>query len=285
MKEFEGKVAVVTGAASGIGLAMARRFAQAGASVVMADVEREALTIAASEIETITSSVLSVQTNVSSASEIESLANQTLERFGAVHILCNNAGVSGQETKIWEATANDWDWIVGVNQMSVAHGIRVFVPIMLEQGTEAHVVNTSSVLGIASPGRPAIYGTTKHAVTLMSEALHHQLQEINSKIKVSVLCPGMINTRITDGERNRPSDLQNPLSDQERSTQQKQRSESLARFNESGMPPEEVAEMVFEAIQAEKFYILTHPSIKESVEERMQDILQERVPVQKPLSL
>ena len=149
MKEFEGKVAVVTGAASGIGLAMARRFAQAGASVVMADVEREALTIAASEIETITSSVLSVQTNVSSASEIESLANQTLERFGAVHILCNNAGVSGQETKIWEATANDWDWIVGVNQMSVAHGIRVFVPIMLEQGTEAHVVNTSSVLGIA----------------------------------------------------------------------------------------------------------------------------------------
>ena len=285
MQDFEGKVAVVTGAASGMGRAFAARFAEAGCNVVMADIEREALTIAASELEERGSNVLAVQTDTSNAEAVDDLADQAFERFGAVHILCNNAGVSGQETKVWEATAADWDWIVGVNLMGVAHGIRAFVPRMIEQESEGHIVNTSSVLGIASGGGPAIYGATKHAVTRISEGLHHQLREVDSKLGVSVLCPGMIATLITSAERNRPTRWQNELAADEADTRRQQAEESTARFLAEGMPPEEVAEMVFEAIREQRFYILTHPAIKENVRIRMEDILEERTPEAAPLSL
>ncbi len=285
MQEFEGKVAVVTGAASGIGRALAMRFAEAGCSVVLADIELEALSIAAAEVEALGASVLAVPTDTSTAEALDALADRAFERFGAVHILCNNAGVSGQETKVWEATAADWEWIVGVNLFGVAHGIRAFVPRMIEQDAEGHIVNTSSVLGIASGGGPAIYGATKHAVARISEGLHHQLREIDSKLRVSVLCPGMIATQITSADRNRPARWQNEEPSEQAEARRQQSLESTRRFLADGMPPEEVAEMVFEAIRDERFYILTHPAIKTNVRMRMEDILEERTPEAAPLSL
>jgi NAD(P)-dependent dehydrogenase (short-subunit alcohol dehydrogenase family) len=275
MKEFKDKVAVITGAASGIGRALADRSAQEGMKVVLADVEEEALTKAEASIKATGATVLAFRTDVSQATEIEALAQKTLNAFGSVHLLCNNAGVAGKPVSVWENTMADWEWVMSVNLWSVIHGLRVFVPIMLAQDSECHVVNTASMAGLISHPGLAPYKVTKHGVVTLSETLHHELTELGAKVKVSVLCPGIVKTRIMESERNRPRHL---LATEPSSLASGSGWEILRQLVQAGMPPAQVAEAVFKAIREERFYILTHPEDKEAVRTRMEDILQERNP-------
>jgi NAD(P)-dependent dehydrogenase (short-subunit alcohol dehydrogenase family) len=279
MQEFQGKVAVVTGAASGIGRALAERFAAEGMKVVLADVETEALAEVEAELRGRDAAVLAVPTDVAQGAQVEELARRTLDAFSAVHILCNNAGVAGGGGPIWEATEADWRWVLGVNLWGVIHGIRVFVPIMLAQEDEGHIVNTASVLGLTSGPGGGPYGVSKHAVVRITEGLHHDLMVRGAKLRASVLCPGMIATRITLSHRNRPPELQNPMDEETARRFAEQRRQAHARFTQFGMPPARVADIVIDAIRAEKFYILTHPNVKEGVRTRLEDILEERNPV------
>lgn len=274
MREFKDKVAVITGAASGIGRAMADRCVQEGMKVVLADVELEPLAKTEASMKASGATVLAVRTDVSQARDVEALAQETLEAFGAVHLLCNNAGV-GTSAAIWEITIADWEWVIGVNLWGVIHGVRVFVPIMLEQDTECHIVNTASIFGLISGPGSGAYKVTKHAVVTLSETLHHELAERGARVKVSVLCPGAVSTRIMESARNRPGHFPTtqPLHPASAA-----RLEALRQLVAAGMPPGQVADAVFEAIRKDQFYILTHPEGKESVRTRMEDILQGRSP-------
>jgi NAD(P)-dependent dehydrogenase (short-subunit alcohol dehydrogenase family) len=274
MKELKDKVAVITGAASGIGRALAERCLQEGMKAVLADVEVEALTKTAASLKASGATVLAVRTDVSQAREVEALAHKTLEAFGAVHLLCNNAGVA-TEAALWESTLAEWEWVMGVNLWSVIHGVRVFVPLMLAQDTECHIVNTASLAGLISGPGIGAYKVTKHGVVTLSETLYHELAERGAKVKVSVLCPGIVNTRIMESARNRPGHLpatepQGPASEA--------RWEALRQLVPAGMPPARVADAVFAALRRDQFYIFTHPEGKEAVRRRMEDILEERNP-------
>ena len=205
MRELRDKVAVVTGAASGIGRAMVDRFAAEGMRVVLADVEAPALEQAAEEVAARGARVLAVPTDVSNAEAVEILAARTLETFGAVHLLCNNAGVVSA-APFWELPLADWAWVLGVNLWGVIHGCRTFVPRMLAQAGEAHVVNTASMAGLVSSPFNAIYNVAKHGVVTLSETLYFDLLLREAPIGVSVLCPGFVATRIIDADRNRPAD-------------------------------------------------------------------------------
>jgi NAD(P)-dependent dehydrogenase (short-subunit alcohol dehydrogenase family) len=276
MRDFAGRVAVVTGAASGIGLGLATRFAQEGMRVVLADVEGPALDKACDGLRTRGFDVLGVPTDVSQAESVEELAQRTLAHVGGVHILCNNAGVGGGFTKVWEATLKDWEWVLGVNLWGVIHGIRTFVPIMLSQGTEGHIVNTASIAGLV-PGTRA-YGVTKHGVVALSEALYNNLAQTSSKIGVSVLRPGLINTRIMYAFRNRPARLLNTAGVQatERELARAERIGNMA--SELGVAPDVVARIVVDAIRSDQFYVLTHNHFDETIRTRAEDILQRRMP-------
>jgi len=274
MKDFKDKVAVITGAASGIGRALADRCVQEGMKAVLADVEAEPLATAEASLKASGATVLAVQTDVSQVRDVEALAQKTMEAFGAVHVLCNNAGV-GTEAAVWESTLAEWEWIVGVNLWGVVHGVRVFVPLMLAQDAECHIVNTASTAGLISGPGLGAYKVTKHGVVTLSETLHHELAERGAKVKVSVLCPGIVNTRIMESARNRPGDL-SPTGP--RGPASEERWEALRRLVPAGMPAAQVADAVFEALRKDRFYILTHPEGKEAVRTRMEDILQERNP-------
>jgi NAD(P)-dependent dehydrogenase (short-subunit alcohol dehydrogenase family) len=211
-------------------------------------------------------------TDVSKAEDIESLAKKTVDSFGAVHLLFNNAGVCvSARTSISESTLADWEWLIGVNLWGVIHGLRVFVPIMLRQGTAGHIVNTSSIAGLMSTPGMGMYHVTKHGIVTLSETLYHELKSIESRIGVSVLCPGHVRTQILKAERNRPIELRNPSKD-------KNDDKQYQKIIQEGMPPEEVAENVFDAIQENRFYIFTHPDFKKAMRLRMEDILEERNP-------
>jgi len=277
MKELRDRVAVVTGAASGIGRAMARRFAREGMRVVLADVEEAALVRTETELRREGATTLAVPTDVSRAADVEALARRTVEAFGAVHVLCNNAGVVAGGL-FWERSVADWEWVLGVNLWGVIHGCRVFVPIMLGQDADAHIVNTASMAGLVSGPFNAIYNVAKHGVVTLSESLHHELTLLGARIRVSVLCPGWVSTQIFDAERNRPAHLRvtepaRPPTDQEHMLEEMAR-QMLA----SGLDPERVAELVVAAIREERFYVLTHPEWKALVRTRMEDILGDRVP-------
>ncbi len=275
MQEFRDRVAVVTGAASGIGRALAERFAAAGMKVVLADVEQGALAAAERALASSGARVLAVPTDVSKASDVEALAQRTLEAFGAVHVVCNNAGVSVGGLA-WEVTLADWEWILGVNLWGVIHGIRTFVPILLRQGEEGHVVNTASMAGLVSGPGLAPYNVTKHAVVTLSEALHHELAVASGgKVKVSVLCPGWVNTRILDADRNRPASLGAATPVRPELTAVR---EQVRQLLQSGLAPAAVAEHVFAAVRDGRFYILTHPQWKPAIRTRLEDILEERPP-------
>ena len=275
MKEFADRVAVVTGAASGIGRALAERFAAAEMKVVLADVEAEALRAAEQDLKAQGADVLGVVTDVSKADQVENLAQRSLDAFGGVHIVCNNAGV-GAGGVTWSHPLKDWEWVIGVNLWGVIHGVRTFVPIMMEQGSEGHIVNTASMAGLVSGPFMSIYDVTKHGVVTLSESLHYELMMQAAQVKVSVLCPGFVRTNILDSERNRPAELQTP--EQEGDEAGQAMSQTFRQFVEQGMPPAELAEKVFAAIQDEKFYILPHPELLETVRSRMEDILAQRNP-------
>lgn len=274
MREFKDKVAVITGAASGIGHGLAERCVQEGMKVVLADIEEPALLQTEKELQSTGAKVLAVRTDVSKASDVEALAQKTLDTFGATHLLFNNAGIGAGST-IWESTLADWEWIIGVNLWGVIHGLRTFVPIMLAQDTECHIVNTASIAGLTTG--LSLYHVTKHAVVALSEQLYHSLARLNAKVKASVLCPGFVKTRIMDYERNRPVELQNettrPLTPEEEALVQ-----YMLQAIQAGMSPQQVADYVFQAIREERFYIFTHPEYIAAVQKRMDDIIQARNP-------
>jgi NAD(P)-dependent dehydrogenase (short-subunit alcohol dehydrogenase family) len=277
MKEFTDKVAVVTGAASGIGRALAERFAAERMKVVVADLEEEALAKAEGEMRAKGAEVLAVPADVSRAGDVDALAQRAFDAFGAVHVLCNNAGV-GVGGVSWQQTEKDWEWIMGVNLWGVIHGIRAFVPAMLGQDTEGHIVNTASGAGLHTRPWLAMYCATKHAVVALSESLHHELALSGAKLKVSVLCPAVVNTRIGDSERNRPAELRNAGAEGAKSPQMEVMEKAFRQLLATGLPPEQVAEAVLQAIRDESFYIITHPETKDRLRARMADILEGRNP-------
>jgi NAD(P)-dependent dehydrogenase (short-subunit alcohol dehydrogenase family) len=270
MKAFTNRVAVVTGAASGIGRAMSRRFLEAGMKVVLADIDEEQLKSTLQSLEDFGTNRLGVPTDVSQAKQVEALARKTIETFGAVHVLCNNAGVGYGGRSIWETPLEGWQWILNVNLMGVVHGIHSFMPIMLDQNTEAHVVNTASVAGLIRNTFSIPYGVSKHAVVSLSESMHLELLSRNSKIKVSVLCPGPVSTDIfNSSERNRPDNVP-PLPEPTEA-------EALFRkvyetYIKRGLDPAEVADQVLDAIREERFYVITH-NYSSFIETRMKNVL------------
>ncbi|HZR84801.1 MAG TPA: SDR family NAD(P)-dependent oxidoreductase [Candidatus Binatia bacterium] len=273
MNEFQGRVAVVTGAASGIGRALAERLAGVGMNLVLSDVEEPALATAARELEAGGARVAAVPTDVSKPEQVDALAERAYGAFGAVHVLCNNAGVSSGGLT-WQVPLGDWEWVLGVNLWGVIHGVRAFVPRMLEGGQEGHVVNTASMAGLATAPGMAPYHVSKFGVVAISESLHYELAMLGAKVKVSVLCPGWVNTRIADADRNRPADLPPPAL----APDQEALRELVRGLLASGLAPSQVADRVLEAVREERFYILTHPDFTPMVRQRMHAILEQRNP-------
>lgn len=275
MKEFKGKIAVITGGASGIGLGIARRCVREGMNVVLADINEVDLSNAEEDLKNRGVTVIGVRTDVSKRGDVQALADRTLETFGAVHLLVNNAGVGAGSTP-WESTWNDWEWVMGVDLWGVINGVKVFTPIMLSQNTECHIVNTASVAGLLAYMHSAPYQVAKHAVVALSENLSVALEKRSALVRVSVLCPGYVKTQTMDSERNRPIELRDqPF---EMSSEQQAMLDAARKAVESGMSPIELAGHVFRAIQEERFYILTHPEEMLSIRERMENILYGRNP-------
>jgi NAD(P)-dependent dehydrogenase (short-subunit alcohol dehydrogenase family) len=279
MKILKGKVAAVTGAASGLGRSMALAFAAEAMDVALADVDQEGLLETQEGVGGYGVKSTTLRVDVSKAAEVEAFAERAVKELGAVHLVCNNAGVSPLGA-VWENTLADWQWILGVNLWGVIHGVRAFTPRLIAQN-EGHIVNTASVAGLISPPGSGAYNVTKHAVVTLSESLYHDLRERNSAVGVSVLCPAYVPTRITESERNRPSDL--PVS--EKSAATLARESMLKRAVGSGkVSADQVAQAVVAAVKEERFYILTHPRIKGAIRARMEDILDERAP-RNPMAL
>lgn len=269
MQNFEGKTAVVTGGASGIGRALAERFAAARMNVVLADIEREALDRAVKEMEERQYRAIGVQVNTMVRESVQALATRAVGEFGKVHILCNNAGVAGRpdtSKAVWELPDADWSWVMGVNFWGVLYGLQAFVPDMLAHGEEGHIVNTASLAGWM-PGNTlggGAYSVSKHAVLSLSETLYRNLKERGAQVSASVLCPGSVNTQIFNSERSRPQELKTgTVEDPEKMAM------ARAAFAMS-MHPLEVADIVFDSIQGDRFYILPHPAWDETIRSRVE---------------
>jgi len=272
VENLQGKVAVITGGASGIGKAVAAAAVAEGMKVVVADIEEGPLKEAADELASGRSEILGVVTDVSDGASVRELRDRALDRFGAVHLVHNNAGV-GTGGPIWEVSEDDWRWILGVNLWGVVHGIATFVPVLLEQG-EGHVVNTASIAGLTTAPFLGPYNATKQAVVAMSETLYKDLQAAGvSEIGVSVLCPGFVQTRIAESDRNRPSWARGR--DVEGTAAMREAIQSLV---DAGIPAEEVGRQVIDAVRNGTFYILTHPELDEAVATRFEDIRERRPP-------
>ena len=279
MKGLTDKRVVITGGASGIGFATAERLAAEGMKIVIADIEPGALEAAVKRLEAGGTAVLGVRTDVSKAEEVERLAQKTLERFGGVHVVFNNAGVA-VTGEAWENSLADWEWVLGVNLWGVIHGIRTFVPILLRQNEPAHVVSTASMAGLTSNPGMAVYNVTKHAVVTLSETLHHDLALRGSPVKASVLCPGFINTRIMDSARNRLGDARHDPPTPEASALGASIELALREGISQGYAPSQVAEKVFEAIRDEKFYVFAaQPEILAAVKLRLDEVGAQKNPV------
>src|SRR5262245_47953829 len=266
MKTFAGRVAVITGAASGLGRALAGAFGAEGMKLVLADVDEAALARTCAEFRGQGLAVLAQPTDVSQGEAVERLARAALDAFGAVHVVCNNAGVAPLGV-VWEAAESDWRWALGVNLWGVIHGVRVFTPILLAQNGEGHIVNTASMAGVTSPPNMAAYNVSKHGVVTLSETLHQELAMLGASVTVSVLCPSFTRTRILDSARNRPPGLGE--------TGQPPNEARVAgqAMLAAGQTPEEVAEAVLDAIRAERFWIFPYAGSRQRIQVRADDML------------
>ncbi|SAL78738.1 oxidoreductase [Caballeronia arvi] len=282
MDRFEDKVAVITGAGSGFGREFAKEGAALGMKLVLADLDTAALAATVGAVRAAGGDAIGVTTDVSDSAQVDALARATLDTFGGVHLLFNNAGV-GAGGFVWENSANDWQWVFGVNVMGVANGLRAFVPIMLDQKEPAHIVNTASVAGLLAAPAMGVYNASKHAVVAMTETLHHDLRLAGASfIGVSLLCPAFVPTGIADAERSRPEALAN---DTPYTASQKLAARQLTRAVEGGkLAARDIAEATFDAVREGRFYVITHPHIMSSVQLRLDDIAQLRTPTD-PMSL
>jgi NAD(P)-dependent dehydrogenase (short-subunit alcohol dehydrogenase family) len=271
MKDLQGKVAVITGGASGIGRAVAERAAGEGMRIVLGDIEEGPLKEAVDDLTGRGAEALGVVTDVSDAASVRALRDRALGRFGAVHLVHNNAGI-GLGGPIWEVSEEDWRWILGVNLWGVINGVAAFVPALIEQG-EGHVVNTASIAGLIAAPFLGPYNATKQAVVAISETLYKDLQAVGAPVGVSVLCPGFVRTRIAESERNRPPwapDRDVPGRDELRG--------AVQSMVDGGIEAAAVAERVIDAVRADTFYILTHPELDDAIATRFEDIMVGRPP-------
>ena len=283
MEELKGKTAVVTGAASGIGRAMVQRFCNEGMNVVLADIEAEPL---AREVETLKAqgyAVIGVATDVASSEQVAALAEQAYEAFGSVQVLCNNAGIFTGGL-LWEESLADYKWSLDVNLWGIIHGVRSFVPRMIEQGDECHVVNTASMAGLTTMPFAGVYHMTKHAALAFSESLYHELSVTAPQICVSALCPELINTGIANCDRNRPEKYAG-VGDVVESDARSLVMDSIASGVSTGLPASEMADRVVNAIREKRFYILSNDGWMDSARSRIQDILEGRNPTLAPPDL
>lgn len=276
MRELSGKVVVVTGAGSGFGREFARIGARQGMRLVLGDVQQDALDAAVEEARSAGAEAIGLRVDVSSAADVDRLAALAFEKFGATHLLFNNAGVAGGGGYAWEASLKDWQWVMGVNLMGVVHGIRSFVPRMIAQDCECHVVNTASAAGLVSAPLMSVYNASKHAVLTLSETLFHDLRAAGAKVGVSVLCPAFVPTNISQSERNRPAALADDAPPTPSQIAARERSEKAVSSGRLG--PAEVARMTFDAVREGRFWVVTHPKMLGSVRLRLEDILAQRDP-------
>jgi NAD(P)-dependent dehydrogenase (short-subunit alcohol dehydrogenase family) len=275
MRVFAGRVAVVTGAASGIGLALAQRFATEGMKVVMADVEAAALDRAAAAVRATAPAVLATRVDVSRAEDVERLARETYAAFGAAHVVCNNAGVAVIGA-VHEHSLADWQWVLGVNLWGVIHGVRAFVPRMLAGGDEGHIVNTASMAGLTTAPFMSVYDVTKHGVVALSESMYKEFEMTGAPLGVSVVCPGLIDTNIMRSSRNRPAEL---AEEGKAGPMAQAFGQGLADRLTTGYPPSEVAEQVVRGIRNRRFYIVpAQPEVRGWAAVRAQDIIELRNP-------
>jgi NAD(P)-dependent dehydrogenase (short-subunit alcohol dehydrogenase family) len=267
MQGFQGRVAIVTGAASGIGLALCQVFAEQGMKIVLADVEQEALTAAADSIEALGVECLAVVCDVSDPQAVEELAALTVQTFGAIHIACNNAGVFAGGT-LWESSLDDYEWLIAVNQYGVINGIRSFVPRMIDNGEPCHLVNTASMAALTSMPFSGIYNMTKHAVLALSETLFHELSLMAPQVGVSCLCPEAVATGIGHSQRNRPETLSDTPASDGRSLAE----EAIVSTAAGGKSPRVLAERVLQGIRDQQFYLLSEDTWRDTANARLEDI-------------
>jgi len=278
--DWKGRTAVITGAASGFGLEASRIAAHRGMNVVMADVQPDALEVSAAEIRGLGVAVLPYRLDVSKSAEVEALAATALQKFGAPHFVFNNAGV-GSGGLVWEQSAKDWDWVVGVNLMGVAHGIRAFTPAMLaaakqDPGYSGHIVNTASMAGLLNPPNMGVYNATKSAVVAISETLYQDLSLVTEQVHAHLLCPFFVPTGIHRSERNRPSELSDnapPTKSQLIGQAMTDKAVSSGRVTAA-----QVAQLVFDAMDANRFYVYSHPKALAGVQTLMEDRMMQRNP-------
>jgi len=281
MKVLKGRTAVITGAASGLGLETARLAAERGMNVVMADVQGDALEAAAAGVRALGAAVLSVRTDVRRSSDLETLAAATLERFGTPNLVFNNAGVISGGL-VWESRAEDWEWVLGVNLMGVVHGVRVFTPLMLraarsDASFEGHIVNTASMAGLVNPPNMGVYNVSKHAVVSLSETLYQDLALMTGQISASVLCPFFVPTAIHRSEHNRPDDVraQDATPTPSALIAEAMLDKAVANAKVSAA---RVAELVLDAVRDRRFYVYSHPNALGSVRTRLEDVVSGRNP-------
>lgn len=279
IKDFKGKTAVLTGAGSGFGLEVARIGARLGMNLVLADVQQDALDRAAAELKAAGAEVLAQQLDVSDAAQMEHLAQRVRERFGAPHLVFNNAGV-GSGGLVWESTVQDWRWVLGVNLWGVIHGVRLFTPMMLEAAQHdpawrGHIVNTASMAGLLNPPNMGVYNVSKHAVVSLSETLYQDLSLVTEQVGASVLCPYFVPTGIQHSERNRPGELAAARPTRSQLIGQAMTDKAVSSGKVTAA---QVAQLVFDAVAAGQFYIYSHPKAIASVQTRLEDVMLARNP-------
>jgi NAD(P)-dependent dehydrogenase (short-subunit alcohol dehydrogenase family) len=267
VQDFTNKVAVVTGAASGIGKALAQRFAAEGMRLVLADIEQAPLFQFADELRAAGTQVICQRVDVSNPDDLDSLAVRVYEEFGAVNLLCNNAGILPPGAPVWKEPLSSWHWTLNVNFFGVLHGVQAFVPRMLKADQEAHIVNTASLAGVTTRPLMSAYNVSKHAVVALSECLYAELQLTSDKVHVSVLCPAFSKTRLAESRRNRPVDV----------TADPAASfgfyDAVKKIVDEGTPPEEIAAAVIEAVRENRFWIFTHPQFDFGIRDRFESML------------